>query len=119
MLLDSFEKLSFLRRLAKGVAQAFSAFPYFMSTISTMSGIFLSFFSLTGVLTIEHLSEPNMDILYVFLPLIFVFWGMPLPDTRFFDAEEMSSNSLVIKELIVAVVLRLMDPPPPFIPYRL
>ena len=165
MLSDSFEKPSFLRRLAKGVAQAFSAFPHFMSTISTMLGIFLSFFSLTGVLTTEHLSEPSMGILCVFLPLVFVFWGMTLPgplrfvilllpllpastddflccslfwvvlpqgtetgsvwvlllveDTCFFGAEEMWSNSLVIKELIVAVVLRLMDPPPPFIPYRL
>lgn len=167
MLSDSFEKPSFLRRLAKGVAQAFSAFPHFMSTISTMLGIFLSFFPLSGVLTTEHLSEPSIGILCVFLLLVFVFCGMPLPgtlrfvflllpllpastddflccslfwvvlvlpqgtetgsvwvlllveDTCFFGAEEMWSNSLVIKELIVAVVLRLMDPPPPFIPYRL
>jgi len=80
MLSESFENPSFLRRLAKGVAQAFSALPHFMSTTSTMLGIFLSFFSLTGVLLTEHISEPSMGIVCVFLPFVFVFvfWGMPL-----------------------------------------
>jgi len=53
---------AFLRRLAKVVAQAFSTFPHFMPTTSTMLGIFLSFFSLTGVLPTEQLSEPSMGI---------------------------------------------------------
>jgi len=79
MLSESFAKPSFLRRLAKGVAQALSAFPHLMSTTSTMLGIFLSFFSLTGVLLTEHLSEASMGIVCVFLPLVFAFWGMPLP----------------------------------------
>ena len=76
MVSESFEKPSFLRRFAIGVAQALSEFPHFMSTTSTMLDIFLSFFSLIGLLSTTKLSKPSMGIRWLCLPLDLVFWGV-------------------------------------------
>ncbi|KAF7815798.1 hypothetical protein G2W53_029767 [Senna tora] len=73
----NFEKPNFLRRLVIGVAQALSGFPHFMSTTSTMLGIFFSFFSLIGVLSTTKPSDPSIGIRWLCRPLIFVFWAIP------------------------------------------